>query len=258
MDFAKFVQDYLNQKTEGDPSFMVSEESLAFVDLMRKDDMDRRASAVREQTNPNERGEQDQISVTEEANNQPSSDTGDAADPSTAVFEESQQEVITSPAVPVSEVALGTDPLQATISDNDPAEPAEVFQESGNTPQSAIEQNPPPEANAASPHQVFTEGGQQAATNEQLRQEGAQVTEIPNLSGETTVIAPEGMPEFDQMLKRFDSDYRPPSNPIGDDLEFPEIDEQPPSEELQNTTELAESMMTEFSDSLEQFERRAS
>lgn len=248
---------------------MVSEESLAFVDLMRKDDMDRRASAVREQTNANERGEQDQESVTEEANNKPSSDSGSDADPSTAIFDESQQEVITSPAVPVSEVALGTDPLQATISDNDPAQPAEVFQESdrpaevtevfqesGQSPESSIDQTSPSEANAASPHQVFTEDGQQAGANEQLRQEGAQVTEIPNLSGDTTIIAPEGMPEFDQMLKRFDSDYRPPSNPIGDDLEFPEIDEEPPSENLQSTSEFAESMMTGFSDSLEQVERR--
>ena len=325
---------------------MVSEESLAFVDLMRKDDMDRRASAVREQTNPNERGEQSQESVTEEANNRPSSDSGDDADPSTSVFEESQ-EVITSPAVPVSEVALGTDPLQATISDNSPAEqvdafqesekpteastalqesasqaelaevfqessspaePPEVFQESGRpteataasqelgseaeasgapqesvaaaeaatalqdagnaaeladvfqeteqAPQTSISQNEPLEAVSASPHQVFTENGQQAATNEQIRQEGAQVTEIPNLSGDTTIIAPEGMPEFDQMLKRFDSDYRPPSKPIGDDLEFPEIDDQPPSEELQSTSEFAESMMAGFTESLEQFERR--
>jgi hypothetical protein len=257
MDFAKLVQDYFNQKTEGDPSFMVSEESLAFVDLMRKDDMDRRASAVREQTNASERGEQDQESVTEEANNRPSSDSGDDADPSTAIFEGSQ-EVITSPAVPVSEVALGTDPLQATISDNDPAQPAEVFQESEQSPESSIDQTPPPEANTASPHEVFTEDGQQAATNEQLRQEGAQVTEIPNLSGDTTIIAPEGMPDFDQMLKRFDGDYRPPSDPIGDDLEFPEIDEEPPTEELQSTSEYAESMMTGFSESLEQFERRAS
>jgi len=261
---------------------MVSEESLAFVDLMRKDDMDRRASAVREQTNPNERGEQDQESATEEVHNKPSSDSGDDADPSTAVFDESQQEVITSPAVPVSEVALGTDPLQATISDNDPAQPAEIFQESdrpaevaeifqesdrpaevaevfhesSQSPETAIDQGPPSEANAASPHQVFTEDGQQAGANEQLRQEGAQVTEIPNLSGDTTIIAPEGMPEFDQMLKRFDSDYRPPSNPIGDDLEFPEIDDEPPTENLQSTSEFAESMMTGFSESLEQLERR--
>jgi len=248
---------------------MVSEESLAFVDLMRKDDMDRRASAVREQTNANERGEQDQASVTEEANNQPSSGSGEDADPNLGVFEESQQEIITTPAVPVSEVALGAEPLQASISDhenaqpadafqesNNPAEVAEVFQESGQTPQSAIEQNPPSDATAATPHQVFTEDGQQAGTNEQLRQEGAQVTEIPNLSGETIIVAPAGMPEFDQMLKRFDSDYRPPSNPVGDDLEFPEIDEEPPTEELQNTSEFAESMMTGFSESLEQFERR--
>lgn len=316
---------------------MVSEESLAFVDLMRKDDMDRRASAVRQQTNANERGEQDQASVTEEANNQPSSGSGEDADPNTGIFEESQQEIITTPAVPVSEVALGAEPLQASLSDHEnaqpadafqestsPAEVAEVFQESGQTPQSAIEQNPPSEANAASPHsvfaeggpdisvneqaseadrsiaqpeeslqesgrpaevadvfqesgkppessirqdlpsqadassphQVFTEDGQQAATNEQLRQEGVQVTEIPNLSGETIIVAPEGMPDFDQMLKRFDSDYRPPSNPVGDDLEFPEIEEEPPTEELQNTSEFAESMMSGFSESLEQFERR--
>jgi hypothetical protein len=359
MDFARFVQDYLNQKTEGDPSFMVSEESLAFVDLMRKDDMDRRASQVRQQTNANERGEQDQDSVTQEVKAEPASETGESAETNTDLFQQ-EQEVITTPAVPVSEVALGTEPLQASISDSEQAEAADLFQEDGNQPEPAAlftesgsdteasqrtsdegvdaepaqqesspeltsDPNPreasaelsaeamqvfqesnelspdsPPEQQSdatidaeavpamftesdetesnpsvtetgpdpasesatseagtnAEPPEIFTSTGQAAAPNSSLQEEGARVTEIVSSSSEVTIVAPEGMSDFDAMLRKFDSDYKAPDMPIGDDLEFPEIQEEPESGDLQNTSEFAETMMAGFTRDLLQFERR--
>ena len=338
---------------------MVSEESLAFVDLMRKDDMDRRASMVRQQTNADERGEQDQGSVTEEAKTESESASGESAESNADLFQQ-EQEIITTPAVPVSEVALGAEPLQASISDSEQATAAEIFQQEGgqsepaslftelgfdadlnqsqtesgadaNAESSAAESGedadpttgntapaisaeaielfqdngnltpdpiPEPqvdpageaesvpamftepfeaEQNAAAseagpesasesatsepgdntePPEIFTSAGQEAAPNSRLEEEGVRVTEIPNLSGETTMLVPEGMDDFDSMLKRFDGNYRTPDLPVGDDIEFPEIQEEPAGEEPQSTAEFAEGMMAGFTQDLLRFERR--
>ena len=338
---------------------MVSEESLAFVDLMRKDDMDRRASNVRPQTNPDERGEQDQGSVTEEAKSESTSETGESAESNADLFQQ-EQEVITTPAVPVSEVALGAEPLQASISDSEQAAAAEIFQQEGGQPepaslftepgpdagpnQSQVESgadanaegsatesgndadpttgNAAPEISAeavelfqengnltpdpipesqvdpageaeaapamftepseaqqnaaaseagpdpasesatsepgasAEPPEIFTSAGQEAAPNSRLQDEGVRVTEISNLSGETTMLVPEDMTDFGSMLQRFDGNYRTPDLPVGDDIEFPEIQEEPAGEEPQSTAEFAEGMMAGFTQDLLRFERR--
>ena len=245
---------------------MVSEESLAFVDLMRKDDMDRRATMAREQTNPDERGEQDQASVTEDAKTESVSSSGESAEQNESLFQQ-EEEVITTPAVPVSEVALGTDPLQASISNFEQAEASDSFQEDGNQPEQVslfTEPGPNPAGESATsetgaetdPPSIFTSQGQEAAPNSRLEEEGVRVTEIPNNSGETTMLVPEDMTDFSSMLKRFDSDYRTPDIPVGDDLAFPEIEEEPESEQPETTVEFAESMMAGMTQDLLKFERR--
>lgn len=100
---------------------MMSDEALAFVDLMRRDDLDRRAEQVREATSPEERGDPDHDSVTSESHNPPVTEFFTEAETN-----QQDQEVTenAAPAATVSEVALSADPLQASFSDTEEAHAA--------------------------------------------------------------------------------------------------------------------------------------
>ena len=95
-----------------------------------------------------------------------------------------------------------------------------------------------------------------------LREEGVKVIEHPGLHGETTIIAPDSMPEFAELLLKVDRDYKPPDKPAGDAELFgqldhlPEVDDEPMSPPLTSTTEHAESMMSEMLSSMLSLDRR--
>jgi len=245
MDFAKLVTEYMNQRTEGDPSFIVSEESLAFVDLMRADDMDRRASNVEPSTNAEARGEPSSEEVANEAKSSPVSESHSGAEPSTS---SESPEVITAPASPFSDVALGGNQDAGVLSDMPEAEtepsPSSVFTEDGQQSEPAAatsesQQSPEPAA-------VFTEDSDQAAPNSSLQEEGVMVKEHVTSKSETTILEPPSMPDFESLLQSFDRDYHPPDPPAGDLDMIPQEEDPEPSEPLQNTTEFCESMMSEI------------
>jgi len=273
---------------------MVSDEALAFVDIMRRDDMDRRASDVLPATNADERGDPTNEEVTSEAVQNSKSETGADTELS-ELFQESGDE--TTPAETVSEVALGTEPLLAVSSEseasldstqqesqstqpdseNSPASPEEAisddtellfdestmppqdalneYQDSILTPQDATENNPDSmdsadpqavvseESASAEALDLFSQDSTAADTNDSLSSEGVTVSDVPSMSGKTTFIVPDDMPEFAEMLNTFDRDYRPPDPPAGDLHLIPESEEIESSDPLQNTTEHCESMM---------------
>ena len=254
MDFAKLVTDYLNQRTEGDPSFIVSEEALAFVDIMRADDMDRRASNVETQTSADARGEPTNEEITSEVLSDPT--TEDHPDADSIPFT-SEPEQDTEPVAPISRVAPEDPDATGSFSEaGQDTEPAEIFssQDSPELPPLNSPQTPPELPSQPSP--IFTEDGPQAATNDALREEGVRVEENSGLRSETTTIAPESMPDFDALLRQFDSEYKAPDPPAGDADLIPEADEIPDDEPLQNTTEFAESMMSEILSTHLSYDRR--
>ena len=318
---------------------MISDEALAFVDLMRKDDLDRRAGNVSRATNADERGEPSHEDVVEQSLQEPQSESGESAE-SLPVFQETNEDSL--PATPVSEVALGAEPLQAaseqfdladavtaTQEDGQPSEPSQALQDTGDDAvldalfsqpeqirldsqasqvvselsEQAEPSNPATEqgedARAAvgdseetSPAipavfeqqsgeqslpsvpvqeqgedavgsnseqqdrqllsseaaELFSESGAQADTNAALAEEGVRITSIGNLSGETTILQPESMPDFEAMLRSFDRDYRPPDPPAGDDIQIPPPPDLSDSEPMQSSTEFAERMVAGMSD----------
>lgn len=307
MDFAKLVTEYMNQRTEGDPSFIVSEESIAFVDLMRADDMDRRASSVESQTSSDTRGEPSSEEITSESKSSSVSESYSEADPFTP---QDSPEVITTPASPYSDIALGgnqdagvisnmpeadtepspgsvftedsqqSQPSQVFSEDTQAPEPSQVFTEDpqqsepssvftedheSTEPSSAFTEDSPQsepspqvteDQQPAEPAAVFTEDGNQAAPNGALQEEGVAVTEHVSSNSNTTIIAPQSMPDFESILQSFDRDYRPPDPPAGDLDVIPTEDEPEPSEPLQNTTEFCEAMMSEILSTHLAYDRR--
>jgi len=255
MDFAKLVTEYMNQRTEGDPSFIVSEEAIAFVDLMRDDDMDRRASSVENQTSSDARGEPSNEEVAGESKNDAVSEAHPEASPE--VFNESA-EVITTPASPYSDIALGGNQDAGVISnmpDNDTSsEPVSVFTEDSQSvdPSDAFSES----QSAAAPASVFTEDGNQAAPNDALREEGVTVKEHVSSNSNTTMLAPPTMPDFESLLQSFDRDYHPPDPPAGDRDLIPNEEDLEPSEPLENTTEFCESMMADILSTHLAYDRR--
>jgi hypothetical protein len=161
MDFAKLVTDYLNQRTEGDPSFIVSEESIAFVDLMRADDMDRRASSVEPSTSASARGEPSNEDVAGESRHDSVSESHTDASPST---QEESPQIITTPASPFTDVALGGNQDAGVISDIQEPDVSPLvlsaFTEDGQSPEpsSAFSESQP----SFEPSEVFTEDSDQA------------------------------------------------------------------------------------------------
>tara|TARA_R110000868_G_scaffold33142_1_gene120679 strand:- start:267 stop:1040 length:774 start_codon:yes stop_codon:yes gene_type:complete len=255
MDFAKLVTDYLNQRTEGDPSFIVSEESIAFVDLMRADDMDRRASSVESNTSADARGEPSAEEVTDESRRDSVSESHSDAQASSP---EESPEVITTPASPFTDVALGGNQDAGVLSDMQEAEtepsPSSVFSEDGQQSQPAAATSESQQS--SEPAAVFTEDGNQAAPNSSLQEEGVTVREHITSKSETTVLEPPSMPDFETLLQSFDRDYRPPDPPAGDTDMIPQEEDPEPSEPLQNTTEFCESMMSEILSTHLAYDRR--
>lgn len=295
---------------------MVSDEALAFVDIMRRDDMDRRASDVLPATSADERGEPTSEEITSEVVQDSQSETGADAE-SSELFQESGDE--TTPAETVSEVALGAEPLLAVSSESDvsptqdakifsedaiqqesqsvqsvpedsPASPEEAisddtellfdestlpsqaalaeYQDSIPTPQEAIGDNPVPtdsadpqasvseESASAEALDLFSQDSTPAAANDSLSSEGVTVTDVPNESGTTTFIVPDDMPEFAEMLKAFDRDYRPPDPKAGDDIEIPAAPEFSEHDPIKSSTEVASAMVSEMSDAFLALNRR--
>ncbi len=134
---------------------MVSDEALAFVDIMRRDDMDRRASDVLPATSADERGDPTSEEITSEVVHDPQSETGADAELSD-LFQESGDE--TTPAETVSEVALGTEPLLAVSSESDasPTQDAQIFSEDEIQQESASAQ-PASEDTTANPEEAISD-----------------------------------------------------------------------------------------------------
>jgi len=107
---------------------MVSAESLAFVDLMRRDDMDRRASQVKQAMSSDERGEPTHEDVSDSGVQESTSDAGDDSE---SVQEFQEQHEDTTPAEPVSEVGDESGAEQSYSEDFAPADPLVAVQESG-------------------------------------------------------------------------------------------------------------------------------
>lgn len=246
---------------------MVSEESLAFVDLMRKDDLDRRAGNVAQATRPDERGELAHEDIVDKDIQISTSEDGEVAE-ALNLFQETTEDSL--PATPVSEVALSPESLQAASELFDQASAESPTQDQGedSQPSPAVqEQNSDaaidalfsqPEQLRLSPElsQLYSEEGQQTATNEALAQEGVRVIDIPNASGETTILQPESLPDFEAMLRSFDRDYRPPEPPSGDSIEIPPPPDMSDSDPIQNSTEFAEQMIAGMSSEYLSMSRR--
>lgn len=119
----------------------------------------------------------------------------------------------------------------------DAGEPAEVFQQDGESadPVPPSQEVPPPE---------FT-----AASNDQISEEGVRVDSLINERNESTWLVPETMDHFPDLLREFDKEFSGATYvPAGDDLgEIPEFRGLPESQELQSTSEVAESMLSAFS-----------
>lgn len=227
---------------------MVSDEALAFVDLMRKDDLDRRAGNVSSATSADERGEPTHEDVVEQSLQEPQSDSGESTE-SLQMFQEQNEDSL--PAAPVSEVALGTESLQAASEQSDPANAMDALQEDGepSQPSEAVQSI----GDAAAIDSLFSQSDQvqfdsQSLMNEALTEEGVTVTSIGNLSGETVILQPESLPDFEAMLRSFDKDYRPPDPQAGDDTEIPPPPDIPESDPMQSSTEFAEQMVSGMSD----------
>lgn len=265
MDFANLVQNYLSQKSEGDPSFMISEEALTFVDLMRSDDMDRRASQVPEQTNADVRGEPTLHDLTEEPLTEAVSSPHSPAE-STEPFQSPPED--TTPASAVSEVALGAELLQAFQDPGNDAESAGPFSESTATaepidklqtdqdeadPSGVFSQ----EATPQSEPEVAPEFTQQDQPQEQLNslisEEGIQSFQSTNAYNETTILYPEDT-NFEALLRDYDRDVHPPDPAAGDVFMFTP-DDVPNVESPESSSEYAEKMISHMSQQFLELER---
>lgn len=283
MDFAKFATEYLNQQTEGDPSFMVSDEALAFVDLMRRDDLDRRATQASQATNPNDRGEPTHEEVSDSVIQRSQSIPGDEPE-STEPFQEQSED--TMPAAPASEVALRPDTLQASdslfnqssLASPQDAAAAESFRESGvgaESSEAVRDDGPEPElanqfsadslptdSELAAIDQLFSSAANSSVAldaqfaNQSLQDEGVTVTEINSGHNETVILQPESLPDFNAMLRSFDKNYRPPDPQVGDNIEIPSPPDLSDSEPMESSTEFAESMVAEMSEDFLNSSRR--
>lgn len=234
---------------------MVSEEAIAFVDLMRADDLDRRAGMASQATNPNERGEPTHEETTESVWQDATTSDGESAD--VPLFAQQNESETPTPAAPVSEVALGTDTLQASSEEGESASPIQTQEsESLEAFTSPGFQEPGEDSRALA---LFSESSQNATANTPeptLESEGATITEIQNDSGRTTIIAPPGMPDFNDLLRTFDRDYHPPDPPAGDRIAIPKPPDIPQFEDIRSSTEVAEQMVASMSDDFLNANRR--
>jgi hypothetical protein len=144
MDLAK-IAELLGSKTEGDPAFQDTEESQFFVHLLRMDDVDNRAAAMRQPVDPAEQPEASDEQVQEiteaaaaltssgddtvvEPAATTSANVAPEAEPSQALFSEGPEA-----SANLSEPDPGSDaePSAMGSDDTDAATPADLFREDG-------------------------------------------------------------------------------------------------------------------------------
>lgn len=240
MDFENLKQFALSQDSEltgQDLSDETSEEAMAFLDQQRDADLDSRMSSVVVNTNPDERGESSLQDTADSTAQVPVITDGPDSSPEQAFQQEGEAP---TPAEAFSDVALGDTLQESSLQADSPSEapPAEFTEPTAES------------HSAAEPQQFFQEQvpPESFATNAELRDEGVQVDNILNERNETTWMVPESLDYFPDMLREADQ-YSPPV-PAGDDIEIPEMQDRHAEDLLENTSELAERMVSDLSDNI--------
>lgn len=262
MDLTK-IAELLGTKTEGDPAFQQTEEAQFFVEMLRMDDVDRRASIATDPTSEGEGAEvaselleDDEFSQAEEVVSADDTVTGPVADAEGSVAPEAQ-------------------PLQALLSEGEDATASDAVQEDGPEPEPPAEwlqeDDPLPaevsdvqvsDSEPPEPPEILQETGEEAAPNQALRDEQALVTEIPSDSGVTTTIVPEKLMAngFEDVMQVFERNVRVPDiqlgEPWGPPLEYGGQEDPDHGEQMVSTTEHAEAMMSSLTTRLLEWERR--
>lgn len=251
MDLARIVE-LLGSQTEGDPNFQTTEESQFYVEMLRLDDVQRRADQQTFAETP--------------AEHDPESQTQNQEELAGSLLEEPNDTVTEPVATVVDSVAPTADPLPALVTEGDDAQPIDVLQEQGDD---AAPTKAPMDSGAdASPvaadespgrpaelPDILTDTGEEAVPNQRLREEGTLVAETPTTNGNTTMIVPESLQSggFDDVLRHFDVTVKLPEVEAGDIPMFPELEET--DTDIVTSTEHAEKMIAGLSRSLLQWER---
>jgi hypothetical protein len=183
MDLAK-IAELLGSKTEGDPGFQDTEESQFFVHLLRMDDVDNRAAAIRQPIDPIEQPEASDQQVQEikesadlltssgddtvaEPAATESANVAPEAEPSQALFSEGPT---ASPSPQEIEEGPEAQPVLSDATAVDDAQPAEMFLDAETDGQPAeITSESGPDAEAAD---LFREDGPDAEGIVQQRDDG--------------------------------------------------------------------------------------
>lgn len=251
MDLARIVE-LLGSQTEGDPNFQSTEESQFYVEMLRLDDVQRRADQQTFSETPPE--------------HDPEAQTHDQEELAGSLIEEPNDTVTEPVATPVDSVAPTADPLPALVTEGDDAQPIDLLQEQGDdaSPAAATQESgdeASPSATPDTPGQsselpdILTDSGDEAVPNQRLREEGMLVAETPTTNGNTTMIVPESLQAagFDDVLRHFDVTVKLPDVEIGELPMLPELEET--DTDIVTTTEHAEQMIAGLSQSLLQWER---